>query len=75
LSYGTSVIDWGSWFVTFLGFVGIVLLWRAGPIVFPELVPWRRPRPTPDSESESDGDVDSAVPSDDVSVSGDADPR
>jgi hypothetical protein len=73
LSYGTSVIDWGSWFVTFLGFVGIVLLWRAGPIVFPELVPWRRSRPTPDSESESD--VDSAVPSDDVSVSGDADPR
>ena len=85
LSYGTSVIDWGSWFVTFLGFVGIVLLWRAGPLVFPELVPWRRPRPTPDSDSDGDtgseDDRESSVASesvlsaDDVSVSGDTDPR
>jgi hypothetical protein len=90
LSYGTSVIDWGSWFVTFLGFVGIVLLWRAGPLVFPEVVPWRRPRPTPpegdgngdtdgdtdgDGDGDSDTDTDTVVASDDVSVSGDAEPQ
>jgi hypothetical protein len=82
------VIDWGSWFVTFLGVVGIVLLWRAGPLVFPEMVPWRRPRPTqPDGDSDSDGDTESdddressvASASDssaeDVNSSGDADPR
>jgi hypothetical protein len=90
LSYGTSVIDWGSWFVTFLGVVGIVLLWRAGPLVFPEMVPWRRPRPTqPDSDSDSDGDSntesdadresgvasESVLSAEDVNSSGDADPR
>jgi hypothetical protein len=84
------VIDWGSWFVTFLGVVGIVLLWRAGPLVFPEMVPWRRQRPTQpdgDSDSDSDGDTESdddressvASASDssaeDVNSSGDADPR
>jgi hypothetical protein len=65
--------------VTFLGFVGIVLLWRAGPIVFPELVPWRRPRPTPpegdgNGDNDNDNDNDNVAPSDDVNVSGDADP-
>ena len=79
LSYGTSAIDWGSWFVTFLGFVGIVLLWRAGPLVFPEAVPWRRPRPVlPEGDGNGDGDDDNnndVVRSVDVGVSGDADPR
>ena len=66
--------------MTFLGFVGIVLLWRAGPLVFPEVVPWRRPRPTlPDGDSESDPESnpesDSVAPTDDVSVAGDVDTR
>ena len=83
LNFGMTTVDWGSWFVTLLGIVGIVLLWRAGPLVLPEPTPWRRPRPTPDGDDETDGEssetgggdlgtaVDEADPND-VAVSTDA---
>lgn len=45
LSYGMTTVDWGAWLVTLLGIVGIVILWRAGPLVLPEPTPWRRRRP------------------------------
>ena len=60
LSYGMTMVDWGSWFATILGVVGIVLLWRAGPLVFPAVVPWFRPRSSKGNASD-DGDDDDDV--------------
>ena len=57
LHYGTTVVDWGSWIVTLLGLVGIVLLWRAGPLAMPDPVTWRRQQPAPEpSDEDSDRD-------------------
>ena len=71
LSYGMTMVDWGSWFATILGVVGIVLLWRAGPLAFPAVVPWFRPRSAKDDDSElGPGDVDPAL--DEFAAGGDA---
>jgi len=81
LHYGTTVVDWGSWLVTLLGLVGIVLLWRAGPLAMPDPVPWRRQRPDTepnDEDSDSDdvdgGDFDPAEAPIEVVDSGDVAP-
>jgi hypothetical protein len=71
LHYGTTVVDWGSWIITLLGLVGIVLLCRAGPLAMPDPLPWRRQRPDSESseeDSESDDIEDGDSEPDDVSA-------
>ena len=51
LRYGMTGVDWLGWLVAALGLVGLVVLWRAGPLTFPPPRPWRsRPGPDPDPE-------------------------
>lgn len=72
LSYGMTMVDWGSWFATILGVVGIVLLWRAGPLVFPAVVPWFRPRSSKGNASDDGDDDDDVEPAlDEFAASGD----
>ena len=42
LTYGTTSVEYLSWFISLAGLLGLVLLWRAGPMIFPESRPWRR---------------------------------
>ena len=61
MHFGRPWVDWGSMFVTLLGLVGIVLLWRAGPLVMPEPRPWfgsGRSVDDPGGDREGDGDGD-----------------
>jgi hypothetical protein len=65
MHFGMTTVDWSGWLITILGLVGLVLLWRAGPIAMPDAMPWRRPRPDPadgvddevDGEHESDAEA------------------
>ena len=42
LSYGYTNVDYGSYLLTFLGLVGLVLLWRAKPVEVGPIAPmWR----------------------------------
>lgn len=65
LQFGRTAVDWGSMVVTLLGLVGIVLLWRAGPIEMPEPRPWFSRRPDGDGDGEG-GDDDAAADGDDA---------
>jgi hypothetical protein len=51
MHFGMTTVDWSGWLITILGLVGLVLLWRAGPIAMPDAMPWRRPRPGVTDES------------------------
>jgi hypothetical protein len=42
LHYSTTPVEWAGWGITLLGLVGLVLLWRAGPLTMPEPRPWTR---------------------------------
>ncbi len=44
LHYGYTWVEELGWLITLLGIVGVVLLWRAGPMAFPEPRPWIRRR-------------------------------
>jgi hypothetical protein len=54
MHFGMTTVDWSGWIITILGLVGLVLLWRAGPIAMPDAMPWRRPRPEATDESDAD---------------------
>ena len=55
LHYGYTLVDYGSFAITIAGFAGLVLLWRAGPMSFPDPVPWFRRREPIDGDGPSDG--------------------
>ncbi len=61
MHFGMTTVDWSGWLITILGLVGLVLLWRAGPIAMPDAMPWRRPRPDPADgvDDEADGEHES----------------
>ena len=42
LTFGTTSVEYLSWFISLAGLIGLWLLWRAGPMVFPEPRRWRR---------------------------------
>lgn len=54
MHFGMTTVDWSGWMITILGLIGLVLLWRAGPIAMPDAMPWRRPRPEATDESDAD---------------------
>lgn len=60
LRYGATPVEYGAWAVTLAGLVGLVLLWRAGPLLFPPARPWGRrqaeddPADTPTDERADD---------------------
>jgi hypothetical protein len=57
LRYGTTAVDWLGWAVTAAGLVGLVLLWRAGPLVLPAAGRWSRGRDDgPDGPDGPDGE-------------------
>ena len=57
LHYGYTSVEYLGWFVTLLGILGLVLLWRAGPMLFPEPRPWF-PRRDPDEGTDVSGSGD-----------------
>lgn len=70
LHYGTTVVEYGSWAITLLGLVGLVLLFRAGPLPMPAPRPWfgRGDAGTggPDAEDDDpDAEDDNRVAADD----------
>jgi hypothetical protein len=56
LSYGWTAIDLLGWGLTALGLLGLVWLWRAGPVAMPET--HREPEPDPDPDPDLDPDLD-----------------
>ena len=40
LSFGNTSVEYLSWIITALGLLGLIALWRAGPLLFPEPRPW-----------------------------------
>jgi hypothetical protein len=60
LHYGWTGVDALGWGATALGLVGLVLLWRAGPVVMPPEPPrrTRRRRSDDDTSGEDEGDGD-----------------
>ncbi|MBU6329182.1 MAG: hypothetical protein KGR18_04405 [Acidobacteria bacterium] len=48
LTYGTTSVEHLAWVVSLLGLLGLVLVWRAGPMLFPDPRPWFRGRGGPD---------------------------
>jgi hypothetical protein len=54
MHFGMTTVDWSGWIITILGLIGLVLLWRAGPIAMPDAMLWRRPRPEATDESDTD---------------------
>lgn len=61
LHYGDTSVEYLGWIVTLLGLLGLVLLWRAGPMTFPPARPWF-PRPDdPDSGGVEGGPLGSTA--------------
>lgn len=49
LSYGFSAIDYTAYGLTFLGVIGLFVMWRRGPVVYPgRAQPWAAYPPDPD---------------------------
>ena len=40
LHFGSTRVEMFAWFVTILGLFGLILLWRAGPMLLPDPRPW-----------------------------------
>ncbi len=62
LHYGYTVVDYLGWFLTLLGVVGLVFLWRRKPLSLPEPRPWFPPRERPGDGAAAEAGEGEAVP-------------
>src|SRR5262249_26217709 len=63
LHYGNTPVDMLGWFVTLLGVGGLIVLWRAQPVVYPPKPPLRRRGQAAGAGPAGDGDgTDGAEP-------------
>lgn len=66
LHYGLTMVEYGSWAISLLGIVGLVLLLRAGPLSMPAPRPWFRRSGDGSDDGTEDGVDDGAVASGDA---------
>jgi phosphomannomutase len=67
LEFGDTSVEYLSWIITVLGLVGLVALWKAGPLALPEPRPW-----FPGRRGPHDGPLGSGAMSDPTATALDA---